>query len=116
MLVYHFVISKHNTFTCGVWLASEEWQTAPTEAYFVFPSQEPVQCPVSSATERNVVSQKCKKLGKKWSSVWSPEGGARGREGDKLCGLVADNLNVTTFPNQQFPRGIMVNCFDDQTF
>ena len=100
--------SKENTFTCGVWLASQEWQNAPTEAYFVFPKQEPVQCPVSSATERNIVRQKCEKLGKKWSSVWRPEGGARGREGDKICGLVAEKMNVTTFPNQQFPRGIMV--------
>ena len=99
-----------------MWLASQEWQNAPSEAYFVFPKQEPVQCPVSSATERNIVRQKCVKLGKKWSSVWTPEGGARGREGDKICGLVAEKMNVTTFPNQQFPRGIMVNCFDAGTF
>ena len=111
--VYH---SKQDTFTCGVWLTSEEWQNAPTEAYFVFPKQEPIQCPVSSTTERNIVSQKCKKLGKKWSSVWTPEGGARGREGDKICRLVADRMNVTAFPNQQFPRGIMVTCFNNQTF
>ena len=110
ILDYQFV-SKHNTFTCGVWLSSEEWQAAPTEAYFVFPSQERVQCPVSSARERNVVSEKCQKLGAKWSSVWSPQGGAKGREGDKICGLVADNMNVTAFPNPQFPRGIMVTLF-----
>ena len=30
--------------------------------------------------------------GKKWSSVWSPTGGAKGREGDRICKLVADNM------------------------
>ena len=49
--------------------------------------------------------------GKKWSSVWSPTGGAKGREGDRICKLVADNMNVTSFPNQRFPRGIMVSRF-----
>ena len=34
----------------------------------------------------------------------------RVRQGDKLCSLAAERLNVTTFPNQQFPRGIMVSC------
>ena len=35
--------------------------------------------------------------------------GVRQREGDKLCQLAQDRLNVTSFPNQQFPRGIMVS-------
>ena len=55
--------SKENTWTCGVWLAAEEWQNSPTEAYFVFPKQEPIDCPISATTERNVISNKCKKLG-----------------------------------------------------
>ena len=46
--------------------------------------------------------------GKKWASVWNPELGVKGREGDKICQLVADRLNVTSFPNRVFPRGIMV--------
>ena len=40
--------------------------------------------------------------------MWNPELGVKGREGDKICQLVADRLNVTSFPNQVFPRGIMV--------
>ena len=56
-------LSKPGTWTCGVWLASQEWQNSPPEAYFVFPKQEPIQCPVSSTRERNVVSNKCKTLG-----------------------------------------------------
>ena len=46
--------------------------------------------------------------GKKWASVWNPELGVKGREGDKICQQVADRLNVTSFPNRVFPRGIMV--------
>ena len=47
--------------------------------------------------------------GEKWASVWNPELGVRERQGDKLCTLAAERLNVTSFPNQQFPRGIMVS-------
>ena len=46
--------------------------------------------------------------GNKWAQLWDPEAGLRGREGDKICQLVADKLNVTSFPNSIFPRGIMV--------
>ena len=56
--------SKQTTWTCGVWLASEEWQNEPTEAFFVFPKQEEIQCPVSAFKERSVVASSCKRLGK----------------------------------------------------
>ena len=56
--------SKKTTWTCGVWLASEEWQNEPTEAFFVFPKQEEIQCPVSAFKERSVVASNCKRLGK----------------------------------------------------
>ena len=121
--------SKETTWTCGVWLASEEWQNEPTEAFFVFPKQEEIQCPVSAFKERSVIASNCKRLGntmvtrrilkgfirfyyslgEKWASVWNPEVGVRVRQGDKLCSLAAERLNVTSFPNQQFPRGIMVS-------
>ena len=47
--------------------------------------------------------------GEKWAGVWNPEVGVGVRQGDKLCSLAAERLNVTSFPNQQFPRGIMVS-------
>ena len=46
--------------------------------------------------------------GKKWAELWKPELGVKGREGDKICQIVSSRLNVTSFPNQVFPRGIMV--------
>ena len=124
-----FPHSKEDTWTCGVWLAANEWQLEPTEAYFVFPKQNRIECPVSAYKERSEVAENCKRLGqnriadrehkvlnfnvessgKKWANVWSPEVGVRQREGDKLCQLAQDRLNVTSFPNQQFPRGIMVS-------
>ena len=121
-------LSKENTWTCGVWLASEEWQSAPTEAFFVFPKQEEIKCPVSAFKERSVIAAKCKRLGnyviivldtdadmlrpgEKWASVWKPEVGVRVRQGDKLCSLAQERLNVTSFPSQQFPRGIMVSKY-----
>ena len=49
--------------------------------------------------------------GEKWASVWKPEVGVRVRQGDKLCSLAQERLNVTSFPSQQFPRGIMVSKY-----
>ena len=55
--------SKEDTWTCGVWLAANEWQLEPTEAYFVFPKQNRIECPVSAYKERSEVAENCKRLG-----------------------------------------------------
>ena len=92
--------------------------------------QEEIKCPVSAFKERSVIAAKCKRLGnyvinvldsdadmlfvrpgEKWASVWKPEVGVRVRQGDKLCSLAQERLNVTSFPSQQFPRGIMVSKY-----
>ena len=92
-----------------MFLAGDSWQASPTENYFVFPQQMKTTCPVSSQQERNTISSTCKRLGKKWSAKWSATAvGRRGREGDKICKIVADRLNITEFPSEVFPQGIMV--------
>ena len=58
-----FLPSKEDTWTCGVWLAANEWQLEPTEAYFVFPKQNRIECPVSAYKERSEVAENCKRLG-----------------------------------------------------
>ena len=65
LICFLFAGSKENTWTCGVWLAAEEWQNEPTQAYFVFPKQEPVSCPVNSGAERSIIRPKCKRLGER---------------------------------------------------
>ena len=62
---YNIVVSpsKEDTWTCGVWLAANEWQLEPTEAYFVFPKQNRIECPVSAYKERSEVAENCKRLG-----------------------------------------------------
>ena len=65
--------SKESTWTCGVWLASEEWQNEPTEAFFVFPKQEEIQCPVSAFKERSVIASSCKRLGKTLKLASKPQ-------------------------------------------
>ena len=108
--------STDRSWTCGVFLAGDFWQAHPTENYFVFPQQMKTECPVSALRERTEMNTVCKKLGKKWSAKWSATSvGRSGREGDKICKMVADNLNVTKFPSQIFPQGIMVR-FDKQDF
>ena len=69
-----------------------------------------IECPVSALTERTEISNVCKKLGKRWSAKWSPTSvGRKGREGDRICQMVSDKLNVTQFPTKVFPQGIMVS-------
>ena len=46
-----------------MWLAANEWQLEPTEAYFVFPKQNRIECPVSAYKERSEVAENCKRLG-----------------------------------------------------
>ena len=63
IIILLFPPSKEDTWTCGVWLAANEWQLEPTEAYFVFPKQSRIECPVSAYKERSEVAENCKRLG-----------------------------------------------------
>ena len=63
IIILLFPPSKEDTWTCGVWLAANEWQLEPTEAYFVFPKQNRIECPVSAYKERSEVAENCKRLG-----------------------------------------------------
>ena len=111
-----FFLSTNSSWTCGVFLAGDSWQSEPTENYFVFPQQMKTTCPVSSQQERNTISSVCKRLGKKWSEKWSATAvGRSGREGDTICKIVADRLNITEFPSQVFPQGIMVWGWRDKS-
>ena len=62
-----------------------------------------------SVVTTNINVKVCARLGDNWSTKWSATAvGRSGREGDKICRMVADKLNITEFPSKVFPQGIMV--------
>ena len=47
--------------------------------------------------------------GQNWGSKWAPEqGGARGRNGDRICQIASKELRASNIPNEEFPLGLQV--------
>ena len=48
--------------------------------------------------------------GQSWGSKWAPEqGGARGRNGDRICQIAAKELRASNIPSEEFPLGLQVS-------
>ena len=45
-----------------------------------------------------------------WVNLYGhEEGGARGRNGDRICQIAAKELRASNIPNEEFPLGLQVS-------
>lgn len=116
-----FLISSNSaSWRCGFFIVSAS-DGLPRATYFVVQQHFPAQCPAKIFRTRNM-EKDCKiqvggvKIhkdhiqtiqGQNWGKKWVPEqGGAKGRNGDRICQIASKELRASNIPNQEFPLGL----------
>eukprot|EP00090_Calanus_glacialis_P032590 TRINITY_DN5399_c0_g1_i1.p1 TRINITY_DN5399_c0_g1~~TRINITY_DN5399_c0_g1_i1.p1 ORF type:complete len:167 (+),score=37.62 TRINITY_DN5399_c0_g1_i1:75-575(+) len=100
-------MSNSASWRCGFFLVSAS-DGLPRATYFVVQQHFPAQCPAKIFRTRNM-ERDCKIQGQNWGSKWAPEqGGARGRNGDRICQIASKELRASNIPNEEFPLGLQI--------
>ena len=116
--------SNSASWRCGFFLVSAS-DGLPRATFFVVQQHFPAQCPAKIFRTRNMerdckIQVKCFHhqylmfslrtiQGQNWGSKWAPEqGGARGRNGDRICQIASKELRASNIPNEEFPLGLQV--------
>merc|ERR1712154_176925 len=103
-------MSKSDSWRCGFFLASAE-DGLPRATYFVVQQHFPIQCPAKIFRKRNM-ERDCKIQGQSWGAKWNPEeGGARGRNGDRICQIASKELGTRDIPNKEYPLVLQIAAF-----
>merc|ERR1739838_1031882 len=100
-------LSNSASWRCGFFIVSAS-DGLPRATYFVVQQHFPAVCPAKIFRTRNM-EKECKTQGQSWGSKWAPEqGGARGRNGDRICQIAAKELRASNIPSEEFPLGLQI--------